>query len=83
MIPGKGSVMTAVVEGSTDVVSRSVVAQALEAGVQPGAVVCASLSDGPVAGWLVVEESAPGSSERQCAVVRLEGCAGGGGRPAV
>lgn len=66
--------MTAVVEGSTDVVSRSV-AQALEAGVQPGAVVCASLSDGPVAGWLVVEESAPGSSERQCAVVRLEGCA--------
>ena len=47
----------------------------LWSGVQPGAVVCASLSDCPVAGWLVVEESAPGSSERQCAVVRLEGCA--------
>jgi hypothetical protein len=43
--------MTAVVEGSAVVVSRSVV-QALEAGVQPGSVMCASLSVGPVAGWL-------------------------------
>ena len=39
-------------------VSRSV-SEALEAGVQPGSVVCASLSDGPVVGWLVVEAGAP------------------------
>jgi hypothetical protein len=66
--------VTAVIEGSAGVVSRSV-SEALSAGVQPGSVVCAVLSDGPVAGWLVVEESAPAGAERQCAVVRLEGCA--------
>ena len=43
--------------------------------MQPGSVVCAVLSDGPVAGWLVVEETAAaGGAERQCAVVGLENC---------
>jgi hypothetical protein len=55
------------------VVSRSV-AEALEAGVLPGSVMCAALSDGPVAGWLVVQEG-PAGAARLCAVVRLEGCA--------
>ena len=33
------------------------------------------MSDGPVAGWLVVEETAAaGGAERQCAVVGLENC---------
>lgn len=54
------------------VVSRSV-AEALAAGVPAGAVVCAPLSDGPVTGWLVVEENAVGGAEPQCAVVRLDG----------
>lgn len=66
--------MTAVVEGSVAAVSRSV-AEALAAGVESGAVVFAPLVDGPVPGWLVVEESAVGDAERQCAVVRLDGCA--------
>lgn len=70
----RGSVVTAVVvEGSVGVVSRSV-AEALAAGVAAGAVVCAALSDGPVPGWLVVEEIAADGAERQCAVVRLDGC---------
>ncbi|GAB4666392.1 hypothetical protein [Mycobacterium avium] len=56
------------------VVSRSV-AEALAAGVESGAVVCASLVDGPVPGWLVIEQTAVGGAERQCAVVRLDGCA--------
>jgi hypothetical protein len=51
------------------------VSEALAAGVQAGAVVCASLSDGPVPGWLVVEETGAAGAERQCAVVRLDGCA--------
>lgn len=66
--------MTAVVEGSVGVVSRSV-SEAMAAGVPAGAVMCASLSDGPVPGWLVVEETAVNGAERQCAVVRLDGCA--------
>jgi len=64
--------VTAVVEGSAEVVSQSV-AELLGAGVQPGSVVCAAVSDGPVAGWLVVEETAAAGEERRCAVVRLEG----------
>lgn len=56
------------------VVSRSV-AEALSAGVESGAVVCAPLVDGPVPGWLVVEETEVGDAERQCAVVRLDGSA--------
>lgn len=63
--------MTVVVEGSVGVVTRSV-AEALEAGVPAGAVVCASLASGPVPGWLVVEEPAAGA-QRRCAVVRLDG----------
>lgn len=55
------------------VVSRSV-ADLLSVGVQPGAVVYAALSTGPVAGWLVVEESAPSGAERRCAVVRVDEC---------
>ncbi|WP_006244167.1 hypothetical protein [Mycolicibacterium tusciae] len=66
--------MTAVVEGSVGVVARSV-SEAMATGVPAGAVVCASLSDGPVPGWLVVEETAVAGVERQCAVVRLDGCA--------
>ncbi len=66
--------MTVVTENSVGVVSRSV-AEALEAGVAPGAVVCASLPDGPVPGWLVVEDAAATGAARQCAVVRLDGCA--------
>lgn len=46
--------------------------EALEAGVQPGAVVRAVVADGPVAGWLVVEETAAAGVERRCAVVGLE-----------
>lgn len=65
--------MTAVVEGSVGVVSRSV-SEALEGGVSAGAVVCASLADGPVPGWLVVEETAAAGVQRQCAIVRLDGC---------
>lgn len=66
--------MTAVIEGSVAAVSRSV-AEALAAGVESGAVVCAPLVDGPVQGWLVVEQIEVGDAERQCAVVRLDGCA--------
>ncbi|WP_256277789.1 hypothetical protein [Mycolicibacterium grossiae] len=55
-------------------VSRSV-SEAMAAGVPAGAVVCASLSDGPVPGWLVVEGTPVPGVERQCAVVRLDGCA--------
>ena len=55
------------------VVSRSV-SEALEGGVSAGAVVCASLADGPVPGWLVVEETAAAGAQRQCAIVRLDGC---------
>lgn len=65
--------MTVLVEGSAGVVPRSV-SDVLEAGVQPGSVVCAALSDGPVTGWLVVEETAAAGVERQCAVVGLENC---------
>lgn len=50
------------------------VSEALAAGVQPGAVVCAQLVDGPVAGWLVVEETAVAGEDRLCAVVALENC---------
>lgn len=71
--PERGVVVTAVVEGSVAVVSRSV-AEAMAAGVLAGAVVCASLSDGPVTGWLVVEDDAGAGAQRQCAVVRLDGC---------
>jgi hypothetical protein len=51
------------------------VSEALAAGVGSGSVVCAALVDGPVTGWLVVEEVAAAGAERQCAVVRLDGCA--------
>ena len=40
------------------------VAEALAAGVAAGAVVCAALSDGPVPGWLVVEETAAAGAQR-------------------
>jgi hypothetical protein len=40
--------------------------------VQPGAVVCVELCDGPVTGWLVVEEFATAGPSRQCGVVSLE-----------
>lgn len=66
--------MTAVVEGSVAVVSRSV-AEAMAAGVPAGAIVCAPLSSGPVTGWLVVEDNEGAGAQRQCAVVRLDGCA--------
>ena len=56
------------------VASRSV-EEAIAAGVSVGAVVCAPLSDGPVTGWLVVEDNADAGANRQCAVVRLDGCA--------
>lgn len=72
--PGRGNIVTAVAEASVGVMSRSVL-EVMAAGVPAGAVVCASLSDGPVPGWLVVEENAVAGAERQCAVVRLDGCA--------
>jgi hypothetical protein len=59
--------------GSATVVARSV-AELLGAGVEPGSVVCAAMSEGPVIGWLVVEEGTAGADDRRCAVVRLEGC---------
>ncbi|MGJ6127209.1 hypothetical protein QN239_32000 [Mycolicibacterium sp. Y3] len=64
--------MTAVIEGSVAVVSRSV-EEALAAGVPEGAVVCAPLPDGAVTGWPVVQNNAVAGAERQCAVVRLDG----------
>jgi hypothetical protein len=67
--------VTAVVERAAVVMSRSV-AEALGAGgVVPGSVVCAVVSDGPVAGWLVVEETALAGQERRCAIVMTEECA--------
>ncbi|KMV13873.1 hypothetical protein ACT17_32970 [Mycolicibacterium conceptionense] len=66
--------MTAVVEGSAVVVSRSV-AELLGCGVQPGAAVWADTVDnGPVPGWLVVERVVVGR-ERRCAIVQAEACA--------
>lgn len=65
--------MTAVVEGSAAVVSRSV-AELLGAGVvEAGSVVWAALERGPLAGWLVVERVADGR-ERRCAIVMPDAC---------
>lgn len=55
--------------------SARTVLEALAAGVESGAVVCAVLQHGPVTGWLVVEEAADAGTEKRCAVVRLDGCA--------
>ena len=63
--------MTAVVEGPSTVAQP--VAELLGAGVQPGSVVVAQTSTGPVAGWLVAEETQADAGERRCAVVGLEG----------
>ena len=69
--PRKGIVVTAVVEGPSTVAQP--VAELLVAGVQPGSVVVAQTSTGPVAGWLVAEETQADAGERRCAVVGLEG----------
>ncbi|OKH61107.1 hypothetical protein EB73_31140 [Mycobacterium sp. SWH-M3] len=68
--------MTAVVEGSAVVVSRSV-AELLGSGAEPGSVVWAATEDnGPVPGWLVVEHHScvPQGGERRCAVVHADSC---------
>lgn len=66
-VPGKGNVVTAVVESSVAARSRTV-ADVLESGVGAGVVMSVVSSDGPAAGWLVVGEPV-GGAERQCAVV--------------
>lgn len=67
-------IVTAVVENSVGAGSRTV-GEALEAGVQPGSVVCVDASGGPVAGWLVVDTvGVYGTEDRQCAVVAVENC---------
>jgi len=63
--------VTAVVEGPSTVAQP--VVELLGAGVQPGSVVVAQTSTGPVAGWLVAEETQADAGERRCAVVGLEG----------
>ncbi|MEW2484520.1 hypothetical protein AB0876_33515 [Mycobacterium sp. NPDC049093] len=68
--------MTAVVDGSAVVVSRSV-AELLGSGAEPGSVVWAStVESGPVPGWLVVEHPncVAQGRERRCAVVQAESC---------
>lgn len=68
-VPGKGSFVTAVVEGSVDTESRSV-AELLGSGVEPGSMVWATTVErGPLAGWLVVERGLAQGRERRCAVV--------------
>lgn len=66
--------MTAVVEGSADVVSRSVAELLGEGVVEAGSVVWAACERESAAGWLVVERVVTGR-ERRCAIVMPDACA--------
>lgn len=74
--PERGKILTAVVEGSAVVASRSV-AELLGSGVEPNSVVWAPTEEnGPVPGWLVLEHRncVAAGRERRCAIVQAESC---------